>query len=233
MIKFAVIIPAYRPMAELPAYIEALILEQVKHILVIDDGSGPKYQTVFEEIRAYDQCTVLVHEENKGKGAALRTGFLYVLNHYSHLVGVVTADADGQHLVNDVLKVGEQLEKISSGFVLGSRVFKKNDMPLRSWVGNRLTSFIFKLFFGKFIRDTQTGLRGIATAELDWVIQLRGDHFEYEMNMLIQMIKREKRIVRVDIAAIYGEDYSSHFEAFKDTKLITRAILSHYFNPIE
>jgi glycosyltransferase involved in cell wall biosynthesis len=229
MKEFAVVIPAFRPMKKFPSYIKQLLQENVPHIIVINDGSEKEYDNIFSQIESLKGCTVITHQLNSGKGAALKTGFTYFLKHFSYLNGIVTADADGQHATKDVLEVGKHLDTLEDGFVLGSRVFKKKHMPLRSWIGNRFTSLVFKLFFGKFIRDTQTGLRGITTKELDWVTQLSGDHFDYEMNMLINMVRKKKRIIRVDIAALYEDDHTSHFETYKDAKLIARAILSHYF----
>lgn len=233
MKKFAVIIPAFRPMKNLPEYIQLLIQNNVPQIIVINDGSEEEYNEIFSQIERLNECTVITHPINRGKGSSLKTAFTYFLNHYSYLNGIVTADADGQHSIKDVLEVGNRLDTIEEGFVLGSRVFKKKYMPFRSWIGNRFTSIVFKLFFGQYIRDTQTGLRGITTKELDWVIPLNGDHFEYEMNMLIQMIRKNKRIICVDIAALYKKEHTSHFETYKDAKLVARAILNHYFNRTE
>ena len=230
MKKFAVIIPAYRPMKSLPEYVYNLIQNGVPQIIVVDDGSGEPYKDIFTQIASFKECTLITHPTNQGKGIALKAGFTYFLQHFSYLNGVVTADADGQHSIKDVLQVGKRLERMEEGFILGSRTFNLKDMPLRSWIGNRLTSLVFKIFFGQFIRDTQTGLRGITTPELSWVNLLGGDNFDYEMIMLIHMISKNKRVVSVDIATLYEENHTSHFETYKDTKLVARAIFSQYFN---
>lgn len=233
MKKFAVIIPAYRPMRSLPEYVHNLIQNGVPQIIVVDDGSGEPYRDVFSQIETFKECTLITHPTNRGKGAALKAGFTCFLNQFSYLNGVVTADADGQHSTEDVLQVGKRLDTIEEGFILGSRAFNIKRMPLRSWIGNRLTSLVFKIFFGQFIRDTQTGLRGITTPELGWVTQLSGDNFDYEMIMLIHMVSKNKRIISVDIATLYKKVHTSHFETFKDTKLIARAIFSQYFKQTE
>lgn len=229
MKKFGVVIPAYRPMRELAQYVEQLVENSVPQIIVVNDGSGSTYDPIFIEIEQMKNCTVLTNKVNSGKGASLKRAFTYVLENYPYLKGIVTADADGQHAIKDVLGVGEKLETLEEGFVLGSRVFKKKGMPLRSWIGNRFTSLVFMLFFGRYIKDTQTGLRGVTTNEINWITQLQGDHFDYEMNMLIHMIRKDKRIVRVDIQAIYAEEHTSHFETYKDAKLIAQSIIKHYF----
>lgn len=191
MRTIAVVIPAYRPKENLPHYVRQLINHNIAQVIVINDGNEGRYDALFQQLSQIESCKVLHHNYNRGKGAALKTGFKYYLKHYSGLTGVVTADADGQHLVKDVLKVGDCVAQDKGGFVLGSREFQRKDMPIRSFLGNTVTSRIFQGLFGMYIADTQTGLRGLATSELDWVIRLKGNHFEFEMNMLINMIKKK------------------------------------------
>lgn len=228
MREFAVVIPAYRPKENLPHYVSQLIQDQVAHVVVVNDGNDKTFDDLFNQLSQFERCTVLHHEENSGKGAALKTGFRYVLKHLSDLTGVITADADGQHLVKDVLSVGNQVIKNKGGFVLGARDFERKNMPVRSFIGNKLTSRVFQGLFGLYIKDTQTGLRGIAMSELDWVVQLKGDQFEYEMNMLINMLRKKKRVVRVDIEAVYEEVHISHYNTYSDSIRIAGKMLREY-----
>lgn len=217
MKEYAIVIPAYQPIEDLDSYVLEFIQAGVAHVIVIDDGNPASFEDLFTRISKIERCTVLRHTENSGKGTGLKTAIHYFLNHLADLKGIVTADADGQHLRKDVLNVGNQLKKMDEGFVLGSRVYDSKNMPKRSLLGNTITSRIFQLLFGIYIRDTQTGLRGIATSELDWVIHLYGDHFEFEMNMLIQMVKKKSRIVQVDIQAVYQEVHVSHYNTYRDS----------------
>ena len=232
MKNYAVIIPAYRPKEKLLQYVEALLQHNVAQIIVVSDGNNERYRELFHQLSSIEFCTVLYHKFNHGKGRSLKTAFKYFLKHYSALSGVVTADADGQHLVEDVLKVGEHLERNKEGFVLGIRDFERRNIPLRSLIGNVITSRVFQGLSGTYIKDTQTGLRGIATSELKWVMQLKGNHFDYEMNMLINMIKKKKRIVHVDIAAVYEEKHISYFNTYKDSVRIVEQIIREYFSKI-
>lgn len=230
MRNYAVVIPAYRPMEELNEYVHELIRNGVAQVIVVNDGNGSQYNLLFQQLDQIERITVLHHEVNQGKGTALRTAFSHVLNDYPHLDGVVTADADGQHLIRDVLAVGDRLSTMKEGFVLGSRVFDRKNMPVRSLIGNTFTSRVFQVLFGPYIHDTQTGLRGITTAELDWVNQLKGDHFDYEMNMLINMIKKDRRIVRVDIEAVYADEHTSQYETYKDSVRIAGQMLKEFMS---
>lgn len=230
MKEFAVVIPAYRPKDNLPQYVNHLIQQNVAHVIVVDDGNEQKYDKLFEQLAQFERCTVLHHEHNRGKGGALKTGFKHFLGYHSEMSGVVTADADGQHLVEDVVNVGDHLAKEENDFILGVRDFERKGMPLRSFLGNTVTSRVLQGLFGMYIADTQTGLRGIATSELTWVVHLRGNHFEFEMNMLMNMIKKEKRIVRVDIETVYEDDHISYFDTYKDSVRIARQMFREYFN---
>jgi len=233
MRKFAVVIPAYHPKDILPQYVDRLIQHGVEQVIVVDDGNEASYDELFHQLTQFERCTVLEHEYNSGKGAALKTGFNHFLTHDLDLTGVVTADADGQHLIEDVLKVGDRIEQNREGFVLGTREFQRKDMPTRSFIGNTVTSRVFQGLFGMYIKDTQTGLRGIATAELNWVVQLKGNHFDFEMMMLINMIKKDKRIVRVDVEAIYHDVHISHFATYKDSVRVARQMFREYISYLQ
>ncbi len=229
MREFAVLIPAYQPKWNLPQYVNALLKKGVAQVLIIDDGNDSEYAALFQQLDEFERCTVLTHDRNRGKGAGLKTGFRYFKKHFSDLAGIVTADADGQHLVKDVVNVGDCLSRSQAAFILGTRNFERKEMPTRSFIGNSFTSRVIQVLFGMYIQDTQTGLRGIATAELDWLIELPGDHFDYEMNMLIQLIKQKKRMVRVDIHTVYEEVHFSTFNTYHDTVRIAKHVLRETF----
>ena len=124
-------------------------------------------------------------KKNRGKGHALKTGFEYILNNTNESIGVVTADADGQHLVKDILSIAAEVYNQKDKIVLGERKFV-GKVPLRSKVGNTATRGIFTLVSGQKILDTQTGLRGFPIKLLPWLLSVEGERFEYEMNMLLE-----------------------------------------------
>lgn len=229
MKNIAIIIPAYRPMNELPEYVKELVAYQFKKIIIVNDGSEPEYDETFRELGKIDKIILIEHEINKGKGAALKTAFDYILSEIPEMDGVVTVDADGQHAIADVVRVGQRLSSMNEGFVIGMREFKLNKVPFRSWLGNQVTSRAFQWLFGTFIRDTQTGLRGIRFEELPWVNQLKGECFEYEMNMLINLVKKEKKIVQLDIETVYHEEHISNYNTYKDSLRIISILTKSYF----
>ena len=96
-----ILIPSLEPDDRLPAYAVKLLEKGFAHLVVVDDGSSEKYQPIFNRLAEMEGCTVLHHEVNKGKGCALKTGYAYIEENMPECVGVITADADGQHTVED------------------------------------------------------------------------------------------------------------------------------------
>ena len=213
-----VLIPSLSPDEKLPAYVKELLAADFGLILVVDDGSTPEYQPIFSEIAGWDRCAVTHHEVNRGKGAALRTGFAYI-QEKTALRGVITADSDGQHTVPDTLKLAAELGK-KEEVLLGSRDFSRNNpnVPPKSRFGNRMTSGVFRVLYGKWLPDTQTGLRAIPAQFLARFTEIEGERFEYETNMLLQMKRLGIRFVEQPIETVYDqEEYSSHYNALKDS----------------
>ena len=101
-----IVIPAYQPDQRLITLVRALVASRrAAGIVVVDDGSGPRYVRVFDGAEEAG-ATVLTHDVNRGKGRALKTAFGYVRRvHPGH--DVVCADSDGQHTVVDVLRVAD------------------------------------------------------------------------------------------------------------------------------
>lgn len=185
--------------------------------IVVNDGSSPSADQVFNKIAGDPGVTVLNHAVNCGKGRALKTAFNYFLARYQDYHGVVTVDADGQHAAEDIKKVAEVLLTTQHSLVLGTRSFSKQ-VPFRSRIGNVFTKYVFRYILGTKVSDTQTGLRGIHASLLASFLKLSGERYEYEANMLIYACRSSKRILEVPIKAIYLDgNRSSHFEPFRDS----------------
>lgn len=206
-----ILIPAYQPDDKLAELVEEL--RMVFPVTVVDDGSGREYGGIFfylEELGA----TVLHHETNRGKGAALKTGIRHIMEQ-GDAEGIVTADADGQHTVSDITKVALALSTHPDTLVLGGRDFAR--MPPRSRFGNTVTRFFFRLCTGLTISDTQTGLRGLPACLFDKLASLPGDRYEYEMDVLLSLKEWGTRYLEVPIDTVYLDgNRSTHFHAVRD-----------------
>ncbi|WP_139905972.1 bifunctional glycosyltransferase family 2/GtrA family protein [Clostridium thermarum] len=210
-----ILIPAYEPGRKLINLIYDLINSCEYDIVVVDDGSGEEYKYIFDTVISLG-CTVLTHEKNMGKGAALKTGFRYI-QQTNEKTGVVTADCDGQHLPKDIVKIAETIKEHKNSVVLGTRRFA-GKVPFRSRFGNSVTRAVFSFASGAKVYDTQTGLRGFSADMLPWLCQISGNRFEYEMNMLLETIPAGYSFYEIDIDTVYLErNKSSHFHPLKDS----------------
>lgn len=226
MEQFALVIPAYKPGDSCKKTIEEAIESGFSRIIVVDDGSGSAYKAFFDTIQEIPEVTLLHHAVNQGKGRALKTVFHYILNHNLPIEAIITADADGQHLVSDMLKIAEELEASPNHVVLGARDFSKPDIPFRSRFGNRFTRLLFRLSTGTDLSDTQTGLRGIPVRYLPRLLDVLGERFEYEMNMLAALKKNYIPVSEVMIETVYLDDNkSSHFHPLRDSYHIYKVFI--------
>ena len=220
MTNVIVLIPAYEPGARLgPLIAELLDSDPDIEVVVVDDGSGPGFAEAFERVQALG-ATVLRHDVNRGKGAALKTGLDHVLTAHPG-DDVVTADADGQHTVHDILRVARAMrEDADAGtptLVLGCRSFTGR-VPARSRAGNALARGMFRLAAGWSLTDTQTGLRGIPSDLLAWVRVQRGERFEFEQNVLLRCRRDGVPTRELPIETVYLEgNASSHFRPVVDS----------------
>ena len=224
-----VLIPSLSPDGRLPEYVRALKGAGYGLVLVVDDGSAAEYQPIFEEISGWEGCAVLHHEVNRGKGAALKTGFAYLKE--TDFQGILTADSDGQHTVPDTLKLTEELGR-KEELLLGSRDFSRNNpnVPPKSRFGNRLTSFVFRVLYGQWLPDTQTGLRGFPRSLLGFMMGVKGDRFEYEMNMLMHCSNKKIPMRPIAIETIYHEENKgTHFHPVRDSWRIYKLLLGNFF----
>lgn len=230
-----IIIPALNPPEHLIAYVDELIRSGVSKLLIVDDGSSKEKQQIFHELGMRPECHILVHETNKGKGRALKDAFSYVLSQEDYKgMSVITADSDGQHLVKDILRLDAKIQERNLAeppcLFLGCRNFQKENIPWRSRFGNRLTSVLFRLLYKESIMDTQTGLRGIPYDLLKPLSELKGERFEYEMNMLTEMALRKISFQIIEIETIYLDNNSeSHFRPIIDSFRIYRILLGNFF----
>lgn len=219
-----ILIPAYEPDDRLIRLAESIRTTTTKaRIVVVDDGSGIDYQYIFDALSAIG-CTVISYPDNRGKGYALKAGIECVRRVYPGQ-DVVCADCDGQHAVDDILRVATRLRTTDAAMVLGARQFT-GDVPARSRLGNRVTSLLVRLATHLPIHDTQTGLRGYPASMLDWVQTVDGDRFEYELNLLLQAADAGFSVEELEIKTIYlDHNSSSHFRPLVDSARVYAPLL--------
>ena len=229
--RVVLLIPAYKPSAGLVEMLRNISRDpgyaNIESVVVVDDGSGDRYRSIFDEAGALPKVTVVPHAINLGKGAALKTGFNHALTRWPN-AGIVTADADGQHAVADILRVADHLSRNPADLVLGVRGFDA-DVPLRSRVGNNLTKAVFRTLTSLRLTDTQTGLRGWPRAHCLEALRVPLNGYDFELECLINAKSVNGRAVReVPIQTIYlDENRSSHFNPLRDSMRVYYVFLRY------
>lgn len=228
-----VIIPSLNPDEKLMQVVNSLIKTGFNDIIIVNDGSNKEHQTPFLEAGELPECTVLVHEVNKGKGRALKTAFEFCLENRKGIDGVVTVDGDNQHRAKDILACTQKMEEEKNAIILGVRDFSGKDVPFKSRFGNRMTSFVFRFACGMKISDTQTGLRAIPFSYLEKMCEVEGERFEYETNMLLSMKTFGISHTEVPIQTVYiDENATTHFHPIRDSFKIYGIIIKFLFGSL-
>lgn len=226
-----IVIPAYKPDEKLLSLLTELRKITSSRILLVNDGSGEAFDPVFE--KAASLCDkILIHEVNRGKGAAMKTAFAFLLEEGLETEAICTADADGQHLPEDIIRCLDAAKENPDALVLGSRHFK-GDVPARSRFGNTVSRHTFHLLMGKMVYDTQTGLRAFSPSLLPQLLAIKEDRYEYEMQMLCNAVRQKTPIVEVEISTVYlEENKSSHFSPLKDSLKVYGLLIRCALGPL-
>ena len=236
--RYIALIPAYEPEQKLVS-LAADLKKRGFDIVVVDDGSGSGYREIFDELA--QQTTVLTHAQNRGKGAALKTGMRYINKYMAYTESVLTAsgeetvsgrdavivtvDADGQHLPDDVRRVADISAQRRDALVLGSRALGR-DIPARSRFGNTVTRHVYSAATGVHVHDTQTGLRAFRRSLIPRLLEIEGERYEYEINMLMQLAAEGVPVIEERIETVYENNNSgSHFRTLRDSFRVYKEIL--------
>lgn len=231
VLDLCIIIPSYNPDDKLVKVVEGLRAKGFHDIIVVNDGSDSDHQKPFEQIDK--DCTVIHHKVNKGKGRAMKTAFSFCLDNRKNSAGIITVDGDNQHHADDVYACGKALLDNPEQLVLGCRNFSGDDVPARSKFGNTITKNVFRFLCGIKISDTQTGLRAFATNRLEEMLEIKGERYEYETNMLLETKNYDIPVREIPIRTIYlDENNSSHFNPIKDSIKIYGIIIKFFINSI-
>ena len=236
--RYIALIPAFEPDAILLS-LTAELKKKGFDIVIVDDGSGEAYADIFE--KASQDAAVLTHSVNRGKGAALKTGMSYIYRYMAYTESqltengtlsvsgrdavIVTVDADGQHLPEDVLRTARISEQRNGALVLGSRALREN-VPARSRFGNTVTRHVYSMATGVQLHDTQTGLRAFRRSMIPRLLDIKGERYEYEINMLMELAAEGVPVIEEEIETVYEDgNRKSHFNTIRDSIRIYREIL--------
>ena len=219
--KFAVI-PAFEPDEKLMELARELKRRGFE-VLVINDGSGERYAGIFQEVEK--DAHVISFRRNRGKGRALKTAFSCLQERAGTGDAIVTLDCDGQHRIEDAVRLCDAAAREPGTLFLGSRE-QSDASPLRSRFGNAVTRATFRLSAGIAVRDTQTGLRAFSAELLPEALKIPGERYEYEMNALYHCARHGIAVREIPAETVYFDNNAgSHFRPVRDSWRIYREIL--------
>jgi len=218
MTRAAVLIPAYNAARTLEPVVRAS-LEQMRDVTVIDDGSADGTGHVAKRAGAQ----LLTHEVNRGKGAALKTGFAWACE--QGYDGVVTLDADGQHLPKEIPKFLDCHDKTSGDLIIGGRAHLFGQMLPRRRMANRFSAWSIAFASGVDISDAQSGYRYYSTRMLR-TMRLRSNGFAMESEVIVRAGRGGFRVLTTPIDLGFVDGIStSHYKPLKDTVMIFGVVL--------
>ena len=225
-LRIPVIIPSYEPDQRLTDLLRDLTDSNISDIVIVNDGSDSSYDHFFKTAENNFGCTVLTHPENRGKGAALKTAFRWCLENIKNLKGTITADSDGQHSPKCIRNCMDALAQNPDSLIMGCRDFTQPDVPPKSVLGNNNTNKIIYHLYGKKLSDTQTGLRGLPKKIMEMCLGLKGNRFEFEIQMISLAMENNIQFTEVPIETIYDsrEKHKTHFRPVRDTIKIYTAL---------
>ena len=221
------LIPSYQPTDILPGLLEELRRVRRRPSWSSTTAAVPAMPRSSIASVRWLMSTVLANAINLGKGAALKHGMNHILVHHPDCIGVITADADGQHAVADIVHVTEALQADPGKVVFGVRTFD-TEVPLRSRFGNTVSRHIYRFLIGIDLSDTQTGLRAIPRRLMELCLAIRANRYEFETEQLV-VIKAHRMPVReIPIQTIYIEsNRDSHFRPLRDSARIYFVLLRY------
>lgn len=225
--KQTVLIPTLNPDTALLNLVDKLSAVGFERIIVINDGSTDDFDIIFDQL-GNKGCLVIHHPQNRGKGAAIKTGMITMRGVWPDTPAILTLDGDGQHSVGDAERLAHYSEAHSDALVLGVRDLRGKEVPLRSRLGARFSSAYLRISTGVSCRDTQTGLRCIPASLFDRAQNCEGDRYDYEMNFLYEIANLGIPIVQLPINTIYeNNNEGSHFRPVQDSLLIYRHLVRY------
>ncbi len=205
-----ILIPAYNARLTLRTVVEESLRFGLP-VVIVDDGSTDDSSSTLEGL----PLTLLTHQRNRGKGAALRTGFVWALdNGYE---GIITLDADGQHEPSAIPLMIETATKGNFGCLLASRSCQFDQMAGLRKIWNHFGVWCIKKATGFEITDSQSGFRYYACSLLKSV-KLEKNGYDLEMELLMKAWKAGFRLGSIPVPARVADGrFTSHYRPVRDT----------------
>lgn len=215
--RVAVLIPAFNAARTLEPVVRGA-LAQMKNVAVIDDGS----RDGTADVAARAGAVVLKHDVNRGKGAALKTGFKWACE--QGFDGVITLDADGQHLPGEIPKFIARHGETGGDLIIGGRAHLFGQMLPRRRLANRFSAWSIARASGTDVTDSQSGFR-FYSARLLRAVRLRDNGFAMESEVIVRAGRGGFKVLTtpIDLGFVDGQS-TSHYRPLKDTFRIAAVV---------
>ena len=230
--KSVIIILTLNPSEKIIEYVDNLIENDFKKIIIVNDGSKTECTDIYKKLKEKNECIILNHYISLGKGRTTKDALNYYMSEIETIEynGVITINYDDNYLVEDIIKVDEAISKASDRLVLGTHDFSQKDVSKKSLIKNKTISLTLKFLYGKKIIDTQTGLRGIPNKLIPSCLYVQGEGYEYDTGIIIESIKNRIKIVDVIIKGGYGNNReNSKSYSIKDFFMTYYILFSIFF----
>ncbi len=216
-----ILIPSYKSSELLKEFLPRLLkVVPQKQICIVDDASGDETGPLCDA----NKLVCLNHNVNRGKGAALDTGFKFLIAK-KKAKWIITMDADGQHVPEDLANFLDSVQKNPLlGMSIGCRSMKIGVMPFARICSNKITSFILSVLIGVPVLDSQCGYR-IYSSELLKKLKIKYQRFEMESEVIIKAARLGFQIGFTDVQTLYLNS-QSHISHLKDTFRWVKAVIS-------
>jgi glycosyltransferase involved in cell wall biosynthesis len=197
------IVPAYNEEKTVNEVLKKLVKLGVK-IVLVDDGSRDRTNQIARALaRKYpEQINIYRHQLNQGLGASIRTGIEASLRYNPEVM--VTFDADGQHHTSDIINVVRPIIEGKADIVIGKRKF--NEMPFMKKFGNNVMNILTRIFYGKWVEDSQSGLRAFNQRAAS-MIEIHSRDYGVSSEIVGEVMRKDLQLVEIPITTIYT-DYS-------------------------
>ena len=223
--SFCIVVPTYNNQLTMGDVIKD-ILKVTPDLVVVNDGSTDGTDKVLSAIPG---ITVIPHERNLGKGAALISGLQFAA--HSNYNYTITMDGDGQHLAVDLPKFLEEMENHPDALIVGRRNLAGGGKRLKSRLLRAHSNFWVWVLTQKWVGDSQCGFRAYPLASI-LELPLKKQKYDFEIEVLVMALWADTPIREVPIAVNYVAGSKSHFRPFRDFMLVFALIISLLFQKI-